>query len=193
MKSIHVWLTEGYICMCGWNTESKENTHSCSSRKEVLALYHSFQYHYCYSESDVMCHVTMYCSMIGPHYAVHEDTACVHYTLPFLTSVPSLQDCNRHSPSHCFVESFCPHLLSYSMFSPGDLVHMKLTLTTPMYSIAKMVAASNSGLEVKDRVWLKMTIPKSFIGKSNWHTTENSVLLLAVKPLSLTWRTACVA
>ena len=104
---------EGYICMCSWNTESKENTHSCSSRKEVLALYHSFQYHYCYSESDVMCHVTMYCSMIGPHYAVHEDTACVHYTLPFLTSVPSLQDCNRHSPSHCFVESFCPHLLSY--------------------------------------------------------------------------------
>ena len=50
---------------------------------------------------------------------------------------------------------------------PGDLVNMKLTLTTPMYSIAKMVAASNSGLEVKDRVWLKMTIPKSFIGKSN--------------------------
>ena len=42
---------------------------------------------------------------------------------------------------------------------------MKLTLTTPMYRIAKSLAAANSGLEVKDRVWLKMKIPKSFIGR----------------------------
>ena len=48
---------------------------------------------------------------------------------------------------------------------PGELA--KLTLTTPMYRIAKAVAALNSGLDVKDRVWLKMTIPKSFIGKIN--------------------------
>ena len=45
----------------------------------------------------------------------------------------------------------------------GDYV--KLTLTTPMYRIAKALATPNSGLEVKDRVWLKMTIPKSFIGE----------------------------
>ena len=33
-----------------------------------------------------------------------------------------------------------------------------------MYRIAKALASPNSGLEVKDRVWLKITIPKSFIG-----------------------------
>ena len=42
---------------------------------------------------------------------------------------------------------------------------MKLKLTTPMYRIAKALATPKSGLEVKDRVWLKMTIPQSFIGK----------------------------
>ncbi len=41
----------------------------------------------------------------------------------------------------------------------------KLNLTTPMYRIARVMANPASGLEVKDRVWLKMTIPKSFIGK----------------------------
>ena len=40
----------------------------------------------------------------------------------------------------------------------------RLTITTPMYRIAKMLCNPTSGLEVKDRVWLKMTIPKSFIG-----------------------------
>lgn len=48
-------------------------------------------------------------------------------------------------------------------FLPGDYV--KLKIHTPMYTIAKALASPNSGLEVKDRVWLKITIPKSFIGK----------------------------
>ena len=55
-----------------------------------------------------------------------------------------------------------PSLTSSIPESERDLV--KLTLTTPMYRIAKALAAPNSGLDVKDRVWLKMTIPKSFIG-----------------------------
>ena len=41
----------------------------------------------------------------------------------------------------------------------------QVNLTTPMYRIARAMANPNSGLEVKDRVWLKMTIPKSFIGE----------------------------
>lgn len=41
----------------------------------------------------------------------------------------------------------------------------RLTITTPMYRIAKMLSNPSSGLDVKDRVWLKMPIPKSFIGQ----------------------------
>ena len=44
---------------------------------------------------------------------------------------------------------------------------MKLSITSPMYRVAKAMAAKDSGLEVKDRMWLKMTIPNSFIGKRN--------------------------
>ena len=52
--------------------------------------------------------------------------------------------------------------ISCSSSFPGDLV--KLNIQTPMYRIVKAVAAKDSGLEVKDRTWLKMTIPNSFIG-----------------------------
>ena len=45
-----------------------------------------------------------------------------------------------------------------------------------MYTIAKALASPNSGLEVKDRVWLKITIPKSFIGKH------------LVSAIMMTWR-----
>ena len=50
----------------------------------------------------------------------------------------------------------------YVTCTSGDLV--KLQVTTPMYRIVKVMAAKESGLEVKDRTWLKMTIPNSFIG-----------------------------
>ncbi|KAL5491728.1 hypothetical protein EMCRGX_G017080 [Ephydatia muelleri] len=51
-----------------------------------------------------------------------------------------------------------------SSMPESDTMQSKLTLTTPMYRIAKALATPTSGLEVKDRIWLKMTIPKSFIG-----------------------------
>ena len=70
----------------------------------------------------------------------------------------------------CFSDMNIYIYLSFlvSLF-PGDYV--KLKIHTPMYTIAKALASPNSGLEVKDRVWLKITIPKSFIGKqvSNKH------------------------
>ena len=50
---------------------------SCSSRKDVLALFCCFQDCYCYSNSDVIRHVTKYCSVIGPHCTVRRDTACI--------------------------------------------------------------------------------------------------------------------
>ena len=38
-------------------------------------------FHDCYLNSDVMCHVTKYCNVIGLHCTVQWDTAYIH-TLP---------------------------------------------------------------------------------------------------------------
>lgn len=34
-----------------------------------------------------------------------------------------------------------------------------------MPAVVKAMASSESGLEVRDRMWLKITIPNAFIGK----------------------------
>nr|XP_027225989.1 segment polarity protein dishevelled homolog DVL-3-like isoform X2 [Penaeus vannamei] len=46
---------------------------------------------------------------------------------------------------------------------------MKLTVNTPMDTIVRAMAAPDSGLEIRDRMWLKITIPNAFIGKSLYH------------------------
>lgn len=40
----------------------------------------------------------------------------------------------------------------------------RLNATTPMGQIVRVMQKPNSGLEVKDRNWLKIIIPNSFIG-----------------------------
>ena len=42
---------------------------------------------------------------------------------------------------------------------------MKLTVNTPMDTIVRAMAAPDSGLEIRDRMWLKITIPNAFIGE----------------------------
>ncbi|KAL8597073.1 hypothetical protein ACOMHN_057562 [Nucella lapillus] len=39
-----------------------------------------------------------------------------------------------------------------------------LTINTDMASVVKAMAHADSGLEIRDRMWLKITIPKAFIG-----------------------------
>ncbi|RXG70827.1 Segment polarity protein dishevelled-like protein DVL-3 [Armadillidium vulgare] len=41
---------------------------------------------------------------------------------------------------------------------------IKLTVTTPAATIVRAMAAPDSGLEIRDRMWLKITIPNAFIG-----------------------------
>jgi len=41
---------------------------------------------------------------------------------------------------------------------------MHLTINSEMLTIVKAMAAPDSGLEIKDRMWLKITIPNAFIG-----------------------------
>ena len=59
-----------------WKLFSKCFHGCCSSGKDV-ALFRCFQDCYCYSNNDVMCHVTKYCNMIGPHCTVRRDKACI--------------------------------------------------------------------------------------------------------------------
>lgn len=40
-----------------------------------------------------------------------------------------------------------------------------LTVEMDMLSITKMMATIDSGLDIKDRCWLKITIPNAFLGK----------------------------
>lgn len=49
--------------------------------------------------------------------------------------------------------------------SPG-FDDFNLSLHSDMASVAKAMASPESGLEVRDRMWLKITIPNAFLGKT---------------------------
>lgn len=40
-----------------------------------------------------------------------------------------------------------------------------MTVNTDMATVVKAMAAPDSGLDIRDRMWLKITIPNAFIGK----------------------------
>lgn len=55
-----------------------------------------------------------------------------------------------------------PSLLLIS--SPIGCEGRGLSIHTDMASVTKAMAAPESGLEVRDRMWLKITIPNAFLG-----------------------------
>jgi len=42
---------------------------------------------------------------------------------------------------------------------------LNLSINTDMLTIVRAMAQPESGLEIRDRMWLKITIPNAFIGK----------------------------
>jgi len=54
-------------------------------------------------------------------------------------------------------------------FLPVDFEETPVTLTvqSDMALVARAVSRSDSTLEVRDRMWLKIVIPRAFIGKFN--------------------------
>ena len=42
---------------------------------------------------------------------------------------------------------------------------LNLTINTDMATVVKAMASPDSGLEIRDRMWLKITIPNAFIGE----------------------------
>lgn len=53
-------------------------------------------------------------------------------------------------------------LAGYTELGEGE----PLTLNTDMVTVVKAMAAPDSGLDIRDRMWLKITIPNAFIGKA---------------------------
>ena len=47
-----------------------------------------------------------------------------------------------------------------------DAEDRPLTVHTDMVFVARAMARPDSGLEIRDRLWLKITIPRAFIGQS---------------------------
>ena len=46
-----------------------------------------------------------------------------------------------------------------------DVRDYGITTDTDMHTVVKIMASADSGLIVRDRMWLKITIPNAFIGK----------------------------
>ena len=62
---------------------------------------------------------------------------------------------------------FLPPLISASFpfVHTTGLDDFHLSIHSDMATIVKAMASPESGLEVRDRMWLKITIPNAFIGK----------------------------
>lgn len=61
------------------------------------------------------------------------------------------------TPQPLFASPFC--------LPPPGLDDFHLSIHSDMAAIVKAMASPESGLEVRDRMWLKITIPNAFIGE----------------------------
>lgn len=59
-------------------------------------------------------------------------------------------------------------LISLSSSSSSGFDDFHLSIHTDMATVAKAMACPESGLEVRDRMWLKITIANAFIGTSGF-------------------------
>lgn len=71
---------------------------------------------------------------------------------------------NSSSLASSIPESDRQHLTSHSLEPAPTLGNLSADMD--MVTIAKAMAAPDSGLEVKDRMWLKITIPNAFLGSN---------------------------
>lgn len=63
--------------------------------------------------------------------------------------------------------SINPAMIYFSGFDEGN----HLTIHSDMTTVVKAMANPESGLEVRDRMWLKITIANAFIGKLSFTTS----------------------
>lgn len=88
-------------------------------------------------------------------------------SLSTITSSSSVTETERESLLLVFQISLkfgFTELISSSLLPGFD--DFNLSLHSDMASVAKAMASPESGLEVRDRMWLKITIPNAFLGKT---------------------------
>lgn len=68
-------------------------------------------------------------------------------------------------PRSPVVFSVLSYLVLPSFVHTAGLDDFHLSIHSDMATIVKAMASPESGLEVRDRMWLKITIPNAFIGK----------------------------
>jgi len=83
---------------------------------------------------------------------------------------------------HGFITLFIQHDATAAVVRNGWLVYSRvwllagpagalvddrpLTVHTDMLLVARAMSRPDSGLEIRDRLWLKITVPRAFIGQS---------------------------
>ncbi|CAN7986608.1 unnamed protein product [Ixodes hexagonus] len=83
--------------------------------------------------------------------------------MPF-QNAPALLPGELRPPSVSTLTSTSSSVTSSVPESERQFQDNMLTVETDMETIVKAMAAPDSGLDVRDRMWLKITIPKAFIG-----------------------------
>lgn len=100
----------------------------------------------------------------------------------WLLSCQSLLDLSFSDIINFFIQSYSMYVRPPIFFKGEWLSHIcvscysrcnlpigfdefNLSLHSDMASVAKAMASPESGLEVRDRMWLKITIPNAFLGK----------------------------
>uniref|UniRef100_A0A670Z4B1 Dishevelled segment polarity protein 2 n=1 Tax=Pseudonaja textilis TaxID=8673 RepID=A0A670Z4B1_PSETE len=96
-----------------------------------------------------------------------------YFTLPRNEPIQPIDPAAWVSHSAALTGAFAPYLGSSSMstITSGTSVteterfdNFNLSIHTDMASVTKAMASPESGLEVRDRMWLKITIPDAFLG-----------------------------
>lgn len=57
---------------------------------------------------------------------------------------------------------------SFLFKSKGFGLDLNLTVNSDMDTIVRAMAEPDSGLDIRDRIWLKIPIPKSFLGEKEF-------------------------
>ena len=116
---MHSWIT---CCRVSTLPEKYSRSvfySSYISGKDALTLFCHFQDCYCYSNSDVMCHVTKYCNMIVSHCTVQWDTSCTYavYQTPSLAEVGRAREttyCPRDTTNIDWLTKWCISLIFFT-------------------------------------------------------------------------------
>lgn len=80
----------------------------------------------------------------------------------------------------CFIQSFsdCVHSKeACNLLLLLELEESPLTVKSDMATIVKVMQLPDSGLEIRDRMWLKITISNAVIGEHNWSLTTACKLI----------------